>query len=94
MDIDIDFVKMTALEFLISMRPALPMSVENPCKQASNSEIRRWLDQSSVIINGVKPKSKDVVNFPVTSLVFFPKSKATFNDEGKMITTSRKTTLI
>jgi hypothetical protein len=69
--------KVTALEFLISMRSALPMSKEagKDPKIASNSEIRRWLRDSAVVLNGVKVKIDDVVKFPVISLIFFPKSK-------------------
>lgn len=93
--IEINTVKpMTALEFVISMRPAVPMSIEGDCKPASNSEIRRWLEQSAVVINGVKPKPKDLITFPVTSLIFFPKSKATYDENGKLLTRSRKTTVI
>lgn len=91
--IDIDRVKMTALQFVLSMGSAIPMSVENPCKQATNSEIRRWLDQQSVVINGKKPKSKDTIDLPVTSLIFFPKSKATTREDGRVIH-SRRTTVI
>lgn len=64
----------SALEFLIQNREFIPMSMEKPCTQPTNSEIRRWLDQSSVVINGSKPKAKDKIAYPVTSLVFFPKS--------------------
>jgi hypothetical protein len=44
--------------------------------KASKSEIRRWLQQSSVMIDGVKLTSeKTIINFPIKSLVLFPKSK-------------------
>ena len=93
--IQINRVKpMTAFEFLLSMCPSLPMSIETPCIAASNSEVRRWLEQSAVIINGVKPKPKDIITFPVTSLIFFPKSKPVLDGEGKVIKLSRKTTVI
>jgi hypothetical protein len=41
----------------------------------SNSELRRWLDKGSVLVNGEKPKAKDSVEFPIWQLVFFPTSK-------------------
>jgi len=91
--IEIDRVKMTALQFVLSMRPAIPMSAETPCTQASNSEIRRWLDQSAVIINGKKPKANEQITLPVTSLIFFPKSKSTTREDGRVIP-SRRTTVI
>lgn len=53
----------------------VPMSIEKPCTYPSKSEIKRWLNQSSVLINGTKPKAEDDVEFPITGLVFFPKSK-------------------
>ena len=67
---------MTALEFLNSLRPALPMSVEKPCTEVSNSELRRWMRDSSVLCNGV-PLRQDAEIAPasVTSLIFFPKSQ-------------------
>lgn len=74
--------QMTALEFVLSMRPCVPMSRERKADGtaennglASNSEIRRWLDQSAVIINGKKPKAKEMITLPVTQLIFFPKSE-------------------
>ena len=66
---------MIALSFIVSMRPAVPMSTERPCTIASNSEIRRWLDAGAIIINGVTPKAKDEITFPITQLIFFPKSQ-------------------
>lgn len=66
---------MTALQFLLSI-PHVPMAFlgEKPVK-ASKSEQKRWLENGSVIINGAKPKPHDEITFPVTELVFFPKSK-------------------
>lgn len=64
----------TALQFLIDNRDFLPMSIEKPCTTPTNGELRRWLDQSSVLINGTKPNSKNFITFPITQLVFFPKS--------------------
>ena len=29
----------------------------------------------AVLINGTRPKPQDAINFPVTELVFFPKSQ-------------------
>lgn len=65
---------MNTLTYLINLRPALPMSVERPCTPATNSEVRRWLDGGMVEINGTRPKANDKVNYPIKSLVLFPKS--------------------
>lgn len=65
---------MQAWKFLCSL-PHLPMQFNgNQAVKASNSERRRWLQNRSVIINGVKPDWRDEISFPVTELVFFPKS--------------------
>ena len=72
----------TALEFLMSLRPALPMSKSNPkdaktgrCNESSNGELRQWFKQGSVRINGRIVQQNEEVDFPVTDLVLFPKSK-------------------
>jgi hypothetical protein len=37
----------------------------------SNSELRRWLDKGTVVVNGKRLGREDTVEWPVTSLVFF-----------------------
>lgn len=66
---------MNVLTHILNLRPALPMSIERQCTIATNSEVRRWLDGGMVEINGERPKAMDKVNFPIISLIFFPKSK-------------------
>jgi len=41
----------------------------------SNNEVRRWLLNGSVIINGCTPGPSDTIPFPIEELIFFPKSK-------------------
>ena len=65
---------MTALQWLMSLRPALPMSIEQPCKPMSNGELRRHMQQGGVLINGQRVAVDEAIDFPVFSLVFFPKS--------------------
>ena len=65
---------MNTLEWLNSLRPAIPMSVERPCELMSTSELRRHIQQGAVLINGERVAWGDLVKFPVVSLVFFPKS--------------------
>lgn len=43
-------------------------------KPASNSCLRRLLENSAVVINGKKVKPKDMIEFPITEFVMFPKS--------------------
>lgn len=53
----------------------IPMSIERPCTVASGSEVRRWLKNKAVLINGQTPGPEDEVSFPINQLIFFPKSK-------------------
>ena len=65
---------MKALQWLNSMRPALPMSIEQPYKAMSNGELRRHMQQGGIIVNGERVAPEEQIDFPVFSLVFFPKS--------------------
>ena len=40
---------------------------------ASNSEVRRWMENSAVRFNGKAMKPKDMLDFPLLSVVLFPK---------------------
>lgn len=42
---------------------------------ASKSEKRRWITQKSVIVNGFPLEIDDVIDFPILSIVLFPKGK-------------------
>lgn len=66
---------MTPAAFLLTLRPALPFSVERPCQVASNGEVARWVKNRAVWINGA-PASPDAQLEPcqVRSLVLFPNS--------------------
>lgn len=69
--------------FLSSLpRTYLPMILNgNKPEKMSNSELRRLLDSKGVIVNGKTPAANDDFEFPITELIFFPKS-------------ARKTTMI
>lgn len=45
------------------------------CGEASNGELKRWIQNGAVVMNGEKKKWDEEVNFPVNSLVIFPKGK-------------------
>ena len=72
---------MNALAFLNSLRPAIPFSIER-MGPMSNGELRRHIAQGGVLFNSETVEVGEEIDFPVFSLVFFPKSK------------SRKTTLV
>ena len=73
---------MNALQWLNSLRPALPLSIEQPptrenqAQPMSNGELKRHMQQGGVLVNGEKVLPDEVIDFPVFSLVFFPKSVA------------------
>lgn len=73
---------MNGMQYLQSLRPAIPMSVETPCAATSNGELKRWMLNGAVHLNGRRLLPNDEVKpCHVRSLVFFPSSK-------------RKTTLV
>jgi hypothetical protein len=71
---------MNVLQYLNNLRPALPLSREKPCTKdrpaspPSNGELRRWVNDGSVQINGERWKWDEEMPPLVWSLVFFPKS--------------------
>jgi hypothetical protein len=79
---------MKALQWMNSLRPALPLSIEQPpskdqpAQPMSNGELKRLMQQGGVLVNGERLAPDEEIDFPVFSLVFFPKSA------------SRRTTLV
>lgn len=67
--------KPTAMQYLSGLRPALPMSVERPCMPMSNGELRRHITQGGVLINMERITPDETIDFPVFSLVFFPRAQ-------------------
>ena len=68
---------MRLLDFLLDLKAAhcCPWSRERNMP-ASNSDVRRWIQSGAVLINGVRSRTiDDVVEFPVTELVWFPNGK-------------------
>ena len=60
---------MKCIQFLNSLRPAIPMSAERPNEAMSTGELKRH-----VLINGERVAPEEPIDFPVFRLVFFPKS--------------------
>ena len=58
---------MIAIEYL----KQLPFRIWGAKSLASNSELRRWLKDGAVDINGKRPQPNDEIQFPITRLVFF-----------------------
>jgi tyrosyl-tRNA synthetase len=73
-----DLTPMTALAYMLMLNEMVGgfYATGQANTKASKSEIRRWLQQSSVMINGVKITDPNtLIEFPIKSLVLFPKSK-------------------
>lgn len=68
---------MTALEWLLKVHnfgSGRFWSVENRARSASNSEIRRWVNQSCFHVNGTSAGAEDQMPSLVSSAVLFPKN--------------------
>lgn len=64
---------MTWLQHLFSLNEMVRFwSTERP-EVATKSEIRRWFERNSVIVDGSPVKASDEVQFPIQSLVLHPK---------------------
>lgn len=69
---------MTALQYLIAVHAFGAggfWSIESPKKPASNSELRRWITQQSLHINGEPVTVDEVLDYPLHTVVLFPKSQ-------------------
>lgn len=72
---------MTIQQWLQSLRPAIPYSAEKPkdsggcCVLMSNGEMRRQAKQGAILINGERFTVDEPMDFPVFSLIFFPRSE-------------------
>lgn len=63
---------MTALQYLLSLHAICHFWNYDEVKEASNSYLRRLLNQGAVRINGAALKAGDEVQFPIHSLVLYP----------------------
>ena len=67
---------MNALAFLIDLHAVCHFQTKEGKKvgRASNSELRRWLQNGAVWVNGETVQWNEEIDFPIFSLVLFPKS--------------------
>lgn len=73
---------LTVVQYLKGLAPAIPMSIEKHGYKAtgkhehpSNGELKRWCESGSILINGERVGPQELVDFPIFSLVYFPKSE-------------------
>ncbi len=70
---------MTAWQFLIDLHKLCHFQTREGSKvgRASNSELKRWLQNRAVIANGEALMWNEPMDFPLYSLVLFPNNKVT-----------------
>lgn len=65
----------TAFDFIMRYHSRWPFWSRELKDFASNSEVRRWLDNSAARFNGRAMKPKEVLDFPLYSVILFPKGQ-------------------
>jgi len=68
---------MTAYDLMMRFHEVCRFQTKEGAKvgTASNKEVRRWLNNKAIEINGQKFQANDEVPNDITSIVMFPKSK-------------------
>lgn len=68
-------INMNALHWLKELNKVTQfMSVEVPGKKATGSELQRWIEQGGILFNGERVSKNEEIDFPLISVVLFPKS--------------------
>lgn len=67
---------LSAIQFMVRLNTLSPFWNAEENKPASNSVLRRWIEQSAILFNGERMKFDELIDFPLFSLVLFPKSSA------------------
>lgn len=70
---------MTAIQFLCNLHQVCSFQTREGKKvgKASNSELRRWIQNKAFLINGESVDVNEEIDFPVFSVVLFPKNPVT-----------------
>lgn len=68
---------MTAWTFIIDLNKVCFFMSRERRGRASNSELKRWLENKAVRVNGESIHWNDEMVFPVVSFVLFPKNPST-----------------
>jgi len=70
---------MKALDFVLSLHGICSFQTREGKKtgKASNSEIRRWFANKSILVNGEPLLIDEEIDFPIFSMVLFPKNPVT-----------------
>jgi len=67
---------MNTWQFLLSLHEVCHFQTREGKKvgRASNSELKRWIQNNVLLINGESVKWDEPMDFPIFSVVLFPKS--------------------
>lgn len=65
---------LSVLQFMVRLNTMSVFWNSEENKPASNSVLRRWIEQGAIVFNGEKMQPHDPLDFPIFSLVMFPKS--------------------
>lgn len=70
---------MNAWEFLRELHSVCSFQTKEGRKsgKATASELKRWLQNGAVLINGERVEWNEKIDFPVFSMVLFPKRRIT-----------------
>lgn len=70
---------MTALQMLTSLHEVCHFQTKEGKKvgRASNSELRRWIQNKAVLFNNESVELNEEIDFPIFSLILFPKNPIT-----------------
>lgn len=66
---------LTAIQFMARLNTMSPFWNHEENKHASNSVLRRWIEQGAILFNGRRMMPNDTIDFVIDSLVMFPKSE-------------------
>lgn len=70
---------MTSIQFLTNLHQVCNFQTREGKKvgKASTSELRRWIQNKALLINGETVEVNEEIDFPVFSVVLFPKNPVT-----------------
>lgn len=72
-------IRMTVLDLLRDLHSVCHFQTREGKKvgRASASELKRWIQNKALIINGEQVTFDELIDFPIISVVLFPKHKIT-----------------
>lgn len=68
---------MNAWEFLMDLNKVCHFMSRERTGKASNSELKRWIKNKALVVNGEKVEWDELMDFPIISVVLFPKHPVT-----------------